>query len=59
MVGQSEYSEHELEVQWANNGRAFLLEMGGDFTFIGNQEKHGLLFKHPLQIVLNNRTNTL
>jgi len=32
-----EYSEHELEVQLVNNVRAFLIEMGGDFTFIGNQ----------------------
>lgn len=33
----SEYSEHELEMQLVNNVRAFLIEMGGDFTFIGNQ----------------------
>lgn len=32
-----EYSEHELELQLVNNVRAFLSEMGGDFTFIGNQ----------------------
>lgn len=32
-----EYSEHELEVQLVNNVRAFLIEMGGDFTFVGNQ----------------------
>lgn len=32
-----EYSEHELEVQLVNNIRAFLIEMGGDFTFVGNQ----------------------
>ena len=32
-----EYSEHELEMQLVNNVRAFLIEMGGDFTFIGNQ----------------------
>lgn len=32
-----EYSEHELEVQLVNNVRAFLIEMGGDFAFIGNQ----------------------
>ena len=32
-----EYSEHELEIQLVNNIRAFLIEMGGDFTFIGNQ----------------------
>lgn len=31
-----EYSEHELELQLVNNIRAFLIEMGGDFTFIGN-----------------------
>lgn len=34
---ESEYSEHELEMQLVNNIRAFLIEMGGDFTFIGNQ----------------------
>jgi len=32
-----EYTEHELEIQLVNNVRAFLTEMGGDFTFIGNQ----------------------
>lgn len=32
-----EYSEHELEIQLINNVRAFLIEMGGDFSFIGNQ----------------------
>lgn len=32
-----EYSEHELEMQLVNHIRAFLIEMGGDFTFLGNQ----------------------
>ena len=32
-----EYSEHELELQLVNNIRSFLIEMGGDFTFVGNQ----------------------
>jgi len=32
-----EYSEHELEMALVNNIRAFLIEMGNDFTFIGNQ----------------------
>ena len=32
-----EYSEHELELQLMNHVRAFLIEMGGDFTFVGNQ----------------------
>ena len=32
-----EYSELELVLQLVNNIRAFLIEMGGDFTFIGNQ----------------------
>lgn len=32
-----EYSEHELEMQLVNNIRAFLIEMGGDYTFIENQ----------------------
>lgn len=32
-----EYSEHELEIQLVNNIRVFLIEMGGDFAFVGNQ----------------------
>lgn len=32
-----EYSEYELEMQLVNNVRSFLIEMGGDFTFVGNQ----------------------
>jgi predicted nuclease of restriction endonuclease-like (RecB) superfamily len=32
-----EHSEAELEVAIIKNIRAFLLEMGGDFSFIGNQ----------------------
>ncbi|WP_010250634.1 PDDEXK nuclease domain-containing protein [Acetivibrio cellulolyticus] len=32
-----EHSEHELEMGLINNIRAFLSEMGGNFTFIGNQ----------------------
>lgn len=32
-----EYTEHELEIQLVNNIRAFLIEMGGDFAFVGNQ----------------------
>ena len=32
-----EYSEHELEIPLLNNIRAFLIEMGGDFAFMGNQ----------------------
>lgn len=32
-----EYSEHELEMQLINHVREFLIEMGGDFAFIGNQ----------------------
>lgn len=30
-----EYSEHELEMQLISNIRDFLIEMGGDYTFIG------------------------
>ncbi len=33
----ADYSEHELEMQLINNIRAFLIEMGGDYTFVGNQ----------------------
>ena len=32
-----EYSEHELEMQLVNNIREFLIEMGGNYTFVGNQ----------------------
>jgi len=32
-----EYSENELETTLVNNIRRFLLEMGGFFTFVGNQ----------------------
>ena len=32
-----EHSEYELEQSILKNIRAFLIEMGGDFTFIGNQ----------------------
>ena len=31
-----EYSEHELKMQLVNNIRAFLIEMDGDYAFIGN-----------------------
>lgn len=31
------YTEHELEIQLVNNIRAFLIELCGDFAFIGNQ----------------------
>ena len=34
-----EHSERELEVALVNNIRAFLIEMGGYFTFIGNQHR--------------------
>ena len=34
-----EHSEQELERSMINNIRAFLAEMGGDFTFIGNQHR--------------------
>jgi len=32
-----EYTEHELEINLVNNIRVFLIEMGGDFAFVGNQ----------------------
>lgn len=32
-----EHTEHELETALVNNVRKFLIEMGGHFTFIGNQ----------------------
>lgn len=32
-----EYSEHELEMQLINHVRQFLIEMGRNFAFIGNQ----------------------
>jgi predicted nuclease of restriction endonuclease-like (RecB) superfamily len=34
-----EHSERELEIALVNNIRAFLIEMGGYFTFIGNQHR--------------------
>jgi len=34
-----EYNERKLELGLLNNVRKFLLEMGGDFTFMGNQYK--------------------
>ena len=34
-----EYDERELELGLIKNIRSFLLEMGGDFSFIGNQYK--------------------
>lgn len=46
-----EYSEHELEIQLVNNIRSFLIEMGGDFTFIGNQY-HLMVGKRDLYIDL-------
>lgn len=33
------HSEHELETELVNNIRDFLIEMGGDFSYIGNQYK--------------------
>lgn len=34
-----EHSERQLEISLINNIRKFLIEMGGDFAFIGNQFK--------------------
>ena len=34
-----EHSEHELEEALIKNIRRFLIEVGGDFTFVGNQYK--------------------
>jgi predicted nuclease of restriction endonuclease-like (RecB) superfamily len=34
-----EYTERQLELSLVNNVRSFLLEMGSQFTFIGNQYK--------------------
>jgi predicted nuclease of restriction endonuclease-like (RecB) superfamily len=39
---RSEYNESKLELGLIKNIRRFLLEMGGDFSFIGNQYKLGL-----------------
>lgn len=46
-----EYTEHELEIELVNNIRAFLIEMGGDFTFVGNQY-HLMVGKRDLYIDL-------
>lgn len=34
-----EYNEHQLELALLNNVRKFLIELGGDFAFVGNQHK--------------------
>ena len=34
-----EYSEHQLELALLTNVRKFLIELGGDFTLVGNQHK--------------------
>lgn len=34
-----EYCEHQLELALLNNIRRFLIELGGDFTFVANQHK--------------------
>jgi len=34
-----QYSEHELEIGLINKIREFLIQMGSDFTFVGNQYK--------------------
>lgn len=34
-----EYNEHQLELALLNNIRKFLIELGGDFTLVGNQYK--------------------
>ncbi len=57
-----EFSEYELEQALLANVRRFLIEMGGDFTFIGNQyrlELEGqeyfidlLLFQRELQCLV-------
>lgn len=64
-----EYSEHELEMQLVNNIRAFLIEMGGDYTYIGNQYHlmagnrdlyiDLLLFHRRLRTILNADINVL
>ena len=46
-----EYSEHELELQLVDHIRAFLIEMGGDFAFLGNQY-HLVVGSHDLYIDL-------
>ncbi len=46
-----EYSEHELELQLINHIRAFLIEMGGDFSLLGNQY-HLVVGSHDLYIDL-------
>lgn len=34
-----DYNEHQLELALLNNLRRFLIELGGDFAFVGNQYK--------------------
>lgn len=40
-----EHSEYELEQSLIKNIRAFLIEMGGDFAFIGNRTGYGSVIK--------------
>jgi predicted nuclease of restriction endonuclease-like (RecB) superfamily len=50
-----EHSERELELAIMKNMRKFLVEMGGDFSFIGNQYKLGLEEDFYIDILLYHR----
>ncbi len=50
-----EYSERELELAIMRNMRKFLMEMGGDFTFVANQYKLSLEEDFYIDILLYHR----
>jgi predicted nuclease of restriction endonuclease-like (RecB) superfamily len=50
-----EHSERELELAVMKNMRKFLMEMGGDFTFIGNQYRLALEEDFCIDILLFHR----
>ncbi|MFL9484539.1 YhcG family protein [Chitinophagaceae bacterium LWZ2-11] len=53
-VGE-EHSEKELELSIMRNMRKFLIELGGDFAFIGNQYKLSLEEEFYIDILLYHR----
>lgn len=50
-----EHNERELELAIMKNMRKFLMEMGGDFTFVGNQFKLSLEEDFYIDILLYHR----
>ncbi len=50
-----EHNERELELALMKNIRKFLMEMGGDFAFIGNQYRLALEEYFSIDILLYHR----